>query len=273
MKLAHPELRSSLAAEYALGLLTGRARRRFETLLARDGDLRAEVTFWHERFAEIPAQLTPVKPRERVWTALAREVLLRDHVQTAATPQPPKSAPAPRLATIPPAAVPPAANGNLTLWRSWALAASVATLVLSGALWREMHRTESLLVALETFRAQPMPYVATIQFDGSEARWAVSLHPERRLMRITLAPGSMPVDVSQRDLELWMLDSEGKPHSLGVLPEQAITAEEIPLPEMPSEELRYMTLTLAVSEEPKGGSPTGLPTGKVLGAMPAARAL
>lgn len=266
MKLVHPELRSSLAAEYALGLLTGRALRRFEKLLARDSELRAEVAFWHERFAEIPAQLTPVKPRERVWTALAQEILIADNKVRPLRPPlaPPPAAPNP---------APASTNGQLTLWRSWALAASVATLVLSGALWREMHRTESLLVALETFRAQPLPYVATIQFEGSEARWAVSLHPERQLMRVTLKPGSMPVDIRQRDLELWMLDSGGKPHSLGVLPEQAITAEELPLPEMPSEELRHMTLTLAVSEEPKGGSPTGLPTGKVLGAMPAARAL
>ncbi|MDP3856431.1 MAG: anti-sigma factor [Stagnimonas sp.] len=261
MKLAQPELRSSLAAEYALGLLTGRARRRFEKLLARDRDLRAEVTFWQERFAEIPAQLSPVTPRERVWTALAREILVDDNKVRPLRPAPPPV----------PAAAP--ASGNLFLWRSWALAASVASVVLSGALWREMHRSESLLLALETFRAQPMPYVATIQFEGSEARWAVSLHPEKHLMRISLAPGSMPVDISQRDLELWMLDTGGKPHSLGVLPEQAATGAEMPLPDMPSEELRHMTLTLAVSEEPKGGSPTGLPTGKVLGAMPAARAL
>jgi len=265
MKLAHPELRSGLAAEYALGLLTGRALRRFEKLLARDSELRAEVAFWHERLAEIPARLTPVKPRERVWTALAQEILIADNKV-----RPLRPAPVPPAASVP---APAPASGQLTLWRSWALAASVATLALSGALWREMHRTESLLVALETFRAQPMPYVATIQFEGSEARWAVSLHPEKQLMRVTLKPGSMPVDIRQRDLELWMLDSGGKPHSLGVLPEQAITAEELPLPEMPSEELRHMTLTLAVSEEPKGGSPTGLPTGKVLGAMPAARAL
>ena len=76
MKLAHPELRSALAAEYALGLMTGRARRRFEAMLARDAELREQLTFWHERLAEIPAQLTPVAPRERVWTALAREVLV-----------------------------------------------------------------------------------------------------------------------------------------------------------------------------------------------------
>lgn len=271
MRLAHPELRSTVAAEYALGVLPGRVRRRFERMLAGDAGLRAEVSFWNERFAEIPAQLVPVPPRERVWTALAREVLMHDHPSTGAVPAP-KSAPSPRLATILPEVPTQPANDGLRLWRAWALAASVAALVLAGALWKEMQRTGSLLAIVEAYQQQPQPYVATIQFEGSEARWAVSLHAEKRVMRISLAPGSMPVDIHQRDLELWMLDSGGTPHSLGVLPEEAASAE-MPLPEMPAEELRHLTLTLAVSEEPKGGSPTGLPTGKVLGAMPASRAL
>lgn len=261
MKLVDPELRSALAAEYALGLMPARARRRFEAMLARDAGLREQLTFWQERLAEIPAQLKPVTPRERVWTALAREVLVDEN----------KVTPLRAIRPARPAAAPPPSSG-LALWRTWALAASVASLVLAGALWREQQRSAALTVAMATLQDQPLPYVATIQFAGSEARWAVSLHPEKRLMRVHLAPGSMPVDVRRRDLELWMLDAAGKPHSLGVLPEEEASAE-MPLPEMPSEALRLMTLTLAVSEEPKGGSPTGLPTGKVLGAMPAARAL
>lgn len=260
MKLAHPELRSTLAAEYALGLMSGRARRRFEAMLARDASLREELTFWHERLAEIPAQLTPVAPRERVWTALAREVLVDEN----------KVRPLHAERRVPPAK--PVTPPGLTLWRSWALAASVASLVLAGALWREQQRSAGLELAMTALQDQPLPYVATIQFAGSEARWAVSLHPEKRLMRVHLVPGSMPIDVTRRDLELWMLDAGGTPHSLGVLPKRAASAE-MPLPEMPSEALRLMTLSLAVSEEPRGGSPTGLPTGKVLGAMPAARAL
>lgn len=259
MRYRNPELRSQLAAEYALGLLVGRARRRFERQLAREPELREELRFWNERFAEIPASLKPVPPRELVWTSLAQEILKdQNKIQPLVAPK---------------RAAPPAAREPIGLYRSWALVATLVTVLMGVALWREQARNSSLLALLEVAQNQPMPYVAAIHFDGSEARWAVSLHPDKKLMRITIAPGSLPVDVAQRDLELWMLDSQGQPHALGLLPTAAGVPLELPMPDMPRSELSAMTITLAVSEEPKGGSPTGLPTGKVLGAMPAARAL
>jgi anti-sigma-K factor RskA len=200
-----------------------------------------------------------VPPRELVWTALAQEILKdQNKIQPLVAPR---------------RAAPPAAREPIGLYRSWALVATLVTVLMGVALWREQARNSSLLALLEVAQNQPMPYVAAIHFDGSEARWAVSLHPDKKLMRITIAPGSLPVDVAQRDLELWMLDSHGQPHALGLLPTAAGVPLELPMPEMPRSELSAMTITLAVSEEPKGGSPTGLPTGKVLGAMPAARAL
>lgn len=260
MNHRNPELRSQLAAEYVLGLLGGRARRRFERLIVRQPELGEEVRFWNERFAEIPASLKPVRPRERVWASISQEMLKdQNKVRPLVAPK--------RPATTPPVREP------IGLYRSWALVATVVTMLLGVALWREQARNSSLLALLEVSQNQPLPYVATIHFDGSEARWAVSLHPDKKLMRVTIAPGSLPVDVAQRDLELWMLDSQGHPHALGLLPTAAGQPLELPLPDMPRSELSAMTITLAVSEEPKGGSPTGLPTGKVLGAMPAARAL
>ena len=64
-----------------------------------------------------------------------------------------------------------------------------------------------------------------------------------------------------RDLELWAIPSDGKPISLGLLPGsgkgriQLSTAQQA---------LLTKPLTLAVSLEPRGGSPTGQPTGPVL---------
>ena len=43
MNYGDPTLRDHLAAEYALGTLRGRARRRFERLMAEDAGLRALV--------------------------------------------------------------------------------------------------------------------------------------------------------------------------------------------------------------------------------------
>lgn len=48
-----PALRSALAAEYALGTLTGRARRRFTRLMVMDPALRDEVRLWKLRLAAL----------------------------------------------------------------------------------------------------------------------------------------------------------------------------------------------------------------------------
>ena len=63
-----------------------------------------------------------------------------------------------------------------------------------------------------------------------------------------------------RDFELWLIDGDAPPVSLGVLPFTAKPVIAV------GESLRdkLPTGVLAISDEPKGGSPTGLPTGPVL---------
>lgn len=257
MRYQNPELRGQLAAEYALGTLRGRARARFEKLLRGDVTLREEVTFWQERFSEFAIRLKPVAPRAVVWTALA---------QTIATDASKIVPLASRMAAKKPLPKP----ARAAVWQVWAAAATLAAVALGVGLQRERANTEALSLALDAAKNTPMPYVAVIQPAGGDARWAITLHPEQNLMRVVLTGTKMPADVSLRSLELWMLDSHGKPHSLGLLPVQSGAAREMPLPDLPAEEMGA-SLTLAVSEEPYGGSPTGSPTGKVLGAVPAVK--
>ena len=64
-----------------------------------------------------------------------------------------------------------------------------------------------------------------------------------------------------RDLELWAIQPGGKPISLGLVP----TAGRGRIQLSPAQQaLLVAPLTLAVSLEPRGGSPTGQPTGPVL---------
>lgn len=263
-----PELRGQLSAEYALGTLRGRARARFERLLRGDIPLREEVSFWQERFSEFALRLKPIAPREVVWTALERTIAV-DARKTV------------------PLSARPSNHGRPSrtlVWQTWAAAATLAavalgvglqlerekSLALSKALQLEQGRATELYAALNTERSKPMPYVAVIQPEGGDARWAISLHPDKNMMRIVLSGSQMPADVTLRSLQLWMLDSKGRPHSLGLLPVSGSKPMEMPMPRMPAKEMGA-TLTLAVSEEPRGGSPTGLPTGKVLGAVPAVK--
>jgi len=67
-----------------------------------------------------------------------------------------------------------------------------------------------------------------------------------------------------RALELWLIAGSNPPVSLGVLPASSTAAIDVPA------DLReaFAGGTLAVSDEPPGGSPTGAPTGRVLAAGP-----
>lgn len=259
------ELRSQLAAEYALGTLRGLARARFEKLLRNDAALREEVGFWHARFSEFALRLKPVAPRAVVWTAL--EHAIHQPARTQRGIEAHKVVP---LNSRPVLAPPPAKPARVMVWQAWAAAATLAAVVLGMGLQREQARTEQLSAALNAAQNTPMPYLAVFQPAGGDARWAISLHPDRHLMHVTLTGSKMPAEARARSLELWMLDSKGKPHSLGLLPMGGSQSYEMPLPDMPAAELSA-ALTLAVSVEPRGGSPTGLPTGKVLGAVPAVR--
>lgn len=254
-RYAQAEVRGRLAAEYALGTLRGRARARFEKLLRGDVTLREEVTFWQERFSDFARRLKPVAPRAVVWAAL-EQTIAGDAGKVSQLHIP--------RATI------TSSSPRKLVWQVWAAAATVAAAALGLNLQQERAKTEALHAALETAQNQPAPYVAVLQPAGGDARWAITLHPDQNLMRVVLSGGKMPVDTSQRSLQLWLLDSKGKPHSLGLLPVSGGGARDLPLIDIPAEE-KGAALTLAISEEPRGGSPTGLPTGKVLGAVPAVK--
>ncbi len=245
MKYEHPLLKQVLAAEYVLGTLSGRSRRRFARLLRSRGDLRAEVRDWERCLAGLEAGFTPQTPPAQVWSAIEQQI---NHI-----PAPPR--PRQRAVTA------------LRVWQAWAGLATAAALVLAIGLQRERTRPlPAQIVRVEVPVPQVLPYVALLQPSGSDAKWLVTLSPERRRIRVT-GSGRYPLDPTRESLELWLLGDDGPPRSLGVLPAEGDA--ELPMP-------RGMTMpdqpTLALSREPAGGSPTGRPTGPVLLATPAQRA-
>lgn len=76
MKSANRELVDRLAAEYVLGTLRHRARKRFERWLLSP-QVGAIVKAWEERLAGLEPQLEPVTPPTTVWRGIENRLDLR----------------------------------------------------------------------------------------------------------------------------------------------------------------------------------------------------
>ena len=84
MKSANRDLVDRLAAEYVLGTLRHRARRRFERWLLSP-QVGALVKAWEDRLAGLEPQLTPVQPPAEVWRGIENKLELRKMQRRPAT--------------------------------------------------------------------------------------------------------------------------------------------------------------------------------------------
>lgn len=226
-----PERIELLAAEYVLGSLQGPARRRFEAWMMESRQVREEVWFWEARLSGLADSVPPVPAPERVWTAINDR--LWPQTDTWATPEPVRRS-----------------GWNLSwLWPSWSVLATAAVLVMA-VLW----------VQTPEPTGYPGLSGAIVQENVADPLWLVS--DDVRDNRLRLRSVAAQAAEANRDYELWVVPTEGAPRSLGV-----ITAEDRTLQIELSEELRASldaSRTLAISLEPTGGSPTGVPTGPIL---------
>lgn len=71
-----PERLDRLARGYALGTLTGAARRRFERLLRQTPAAILAVGAWQERLAGLASTVPTMEPGEAVWRALAHRLFI-----------------------------------------------------------------------------------------------------------------------------------------------------------------------------------------------------
>ena len=74
MNYQTPELRRALAADYAIGLMPPRARRRFEHLLQGDALLRAELARWLEHLNLLTEPLIEQPVPGHVWQAIVARI-------------------------------------------------------------------------------------------------------------------------------------------------------------------------------------------------------
>ena len=134
-----------------------------------------------------------------------------------------------------------------------ALAASVA-LALGATL---AFRPDPAPVVRVQPAPQPEPLVAVLVSPDRKDLVAVRYDPDTR--RLSALPTAL--DPGAGDAQLWVIPAGGKPVSLGLLP-RVTRAERTPVADIAT--LIAPGATLAVSLEPRGGSPGPAPTGPVI---------
>ncbi len=233
MDYARPSLADALAAQYVAGTLRGRARARFEALLPSHPALQAAVRDWQLRLMPLTGVLPVQAPPPRVWQRIEQRLW-------------------PLAAVTPPAPW----WQRLGLWRALSGAALAGVVGLSVLLNNPPPAAPPVVVVLESTGAAPAPNVAAAgsivaSFSGDG----------RALVTRTLTPVGVTPD---RVLELWSVPPEGQgnPRSLGLIQANGVTV--LKRERLPATVLKGGTAALAVSVEPPGGSPTGVPTGPVV---------
>ncbi|MBL8523085.1 MAG: anti-sigma factor [Betaproteobacteria bacterium] len=228
MKLAHPELRNSLASEYVLGTMKGAARRRFEEYLRRDIELQREVQRWENHLTPLTNRLPSIDPPDRVWSRI--EARLDGTTAKAGTSKP------------------AGLWESLAFWRNLGLGASglAAALLIAVMVAKPVAVPES----------GPM-LTAVLAEDNNLVRIMVE-QPKAGMLNVTMVkPWRTDSGFAH---ELWVIPKEGAPRSVGVINDATDT--KITLAGLDAKLVDGALF--AVSLEPPGGSPSGLPTGKVV---------
>lgn len=216
------------AAELALGLLAGSERRAAERRAAGDAAFRREVDRWDGRLAPLLASAPATAPRPETWRAVAEALPRR--------PEAERPGPA-RPRGLVPAFWRPLALGSGAL-----LAASLAALLVPAVFPGPAPAGATLAASIAAGDGLPL-FTAVVDPASGEA----TLIP----VRVETGEGRVP--------ELWLIAAEGEaPVSLGVVDPRAPIRVVLPVRDSAAP-------VLAISLEPPGGSPTGQPTGPVIG--------
>ena len=224
MRYDDPELRELLAAEYVLGTMPSRSRRRFERLIAGDPALARVVGAWADRLVPLDTATPAEEPPARVWRAVETRV-----ARSAAPPVPAHGW-----------------FGSLAFWRGLAVTACAAA--------------AGMIIYVAAFPDRigpPTPEVVAVLADQSgDPSWIAIAGPQRGEVSVSAARSQ--AEDPRHSFELWGITG-GAPRPLGLLRPQSGSVAIIPAAQLPPP-----GDLLAVSLEPLEGSPTGLPTGPVL---------
>lgn len=225
-------------AEYVLGVLDTDARAVVEREIAADPHAAAEVARWQEYLLPLAEDVPDSVPPDHVWGLIQTRI---------GQPQP-----APR-------AMKERARGgwwsSLPLWRGFAFGAATvaAACIIALVMLPRVHLAQPA--------APTLAYMAsTITQTNGQVGWTATMDiTHARMIVVPATPQRLP---SGRAPELWLIPAGQKPIAVGIIDPAAPTAIKLDRGLVAN---LGPTAALAVSIEPLGGSPTGQPTGPVIG--------
>lgn len=240
---------SLIAAQYVLGVLSGSARAQVQTRMLHDIALRDSVYQWERKLNPL-ASLLPEQPvPTHVWQSIERQ--LGHAAQATVNPvTAPLTQEPPTISTAQPA-------NDVSRWKLWT---GLSSAVAAGLALALMLRPDTVITPTEPQILVAQPAVIrdlTVLVDANNVPTWIVRQQEQQLLLSSLTAQQIPSD---RDLELWTIQGDQAPKSLGVIPVrdgQAVLGNI-------ADTLVSADSVLAISIEPKNGSPTGAPTGAVL---------
>ena len=231
------------AAEYVLGVLDGAERRAAERLIERDPAFAHAVDDWNARLEPLYEAIEPVAPPAGVWPRIVEDLARMRRLERAGA-----------------SSAKPTGRRVAGIWQWIGLSGmGLAAASLAGLIVVAGNLTDL------TDMAGPQPDVrdtilaGTLADDNGQPLFTVVFYHEDDHDVATLIPVSRHDD-GGRVPELWLVPPDGAaPRSLGLL-----HASQPILLDIADRAAGTPDASLAVSLEPPGGSPTGLPTGPVV---------
>jgi anti-sigma-K factor RskA len=222
----------ALVGEYVLGTLPEAERAELTRRLKTEPHLLAEKRLWDRHFAALDADFAEHAPPAKIWRGLEKRLFGQTR---------------------------PGLWDSLALWRSLAGAGVLAACAALGFVV-----IQPKAINPDEFAAR---FVAAIQAqEGSGVEFVALYDPDTSKVRVMGVSGQ---PVSNRDFELWYIKGNEPAVSMGVIPMDEHM--QIPLDAQAQQKFHEGTV-LAVTLEPKGGSPTGAATGPIV-AMGKAQAI
>lgn len=216
-----------LVAEYALGLLDAAEHAAMARRIASEPALAAELKLWRARLASLDSEFAETPAPAAVQLKLERRLFGSGE-----------------------------AGGitgwwnSLALWRGLAGAGVAVAVLAVGVNLAQPPRVDPKLFANQL--------VAALSEQGSNVSFVALYNPATGSMRLTALSGEA---VPEKDFELWAIRGAEAPVSMGVIPARARSDVKL-TPEL-LQGFGEGTV-LAITLEPKGGSPTGGPTGPIV---------